>query len=82
MNTVLESLLQEATTLEEYEAILEMFGETDAPQWKGLKTRKREERREVCRVLPQPNSEGDVELDNGLGRLQPKKSINTIGGQL
>lgn len=75
MNAVLESLLQEATTIEEYEAILEMFGETDAPQWKGLKTRKREERREVCRVLPQPKSEGNIELDGGLGRLQPKKSL-------
>lgn len=44
MNNVLEILLAEASTLEEYEALLEMFGEHDAPEW-GDKARKREERR-------------------------------------
>lgn len=45
MNTLLETLLAEAETVEEYEAVLEMFGEREAPEW-GDKPRKREERRE------------------------------------
>ena len=44
MDKVFENLLAEASSIEEYETLLDMFGETDAPEW-GDKTRKREERR-------------------------------------
>ena len=44
MTTLLDTLLAEAETVEEYEAVLEMFGESEAPEW-GDKPRKREERR-------------------------------------
>lgn len=44
MDKVLDTLLAEASSIEEYEVILEMFGECDAPEW-GDKARKRKERR-------------------------------------
>ena len=44
MDKVLDTLLAQATSIEEYETLLDMFGESDAPEW-GDKTRKRKERR-------------------------------------
>ena len=44
MDKVLDTLLAEAASIEEYETLLDMFGEGDAPEW-GDKPRKREERR-------------------------------------
>ena len=70
MYTLLETLLAEATSIEEYEVLLDMFGEQEAPEW-GDKPRKREERRGYF-ADRQLKAEAVIE-SWGWGRAEAKK---------
>ena len=79
MNNVLEILLAEASTLEEYEVLLEMFGEHRVPEW-GDKDRRREERRGYFsqRVL-----KAQAVIENwGWGRVEAKKKAPLFADNL
>lgn len=79
MDKILETLLAEAASMEEYEVILEMFGEGDAPEW-GDKSRKRKERRGYFadRLI---RAEAVIE-SWGWGRLEAKKKAPLFADNL
>jgi hypothetical protein len=76
---ILDTLLTEASSIEEYEAILEMFGETEAPEW-GDKPRKREERRGY---FSQRIIKAETVIESwGWGRTEAKKKAPLFADNL
>ena len=80
MTVLLDTLLAEATSLDEYEVLLDMFGEIEPSEWVGNRPNTRKDRREhfAQRVL---KAEAVIE-SWGWGRFEAKKKAPLFADNL